>query len=122
MKESGEMYLETIHVLSKTNPHVRSIDVSEHMQFSKPSVSRAISILKNDGFVHMDKDGYLTLTESGLSIAEKIYQRHLILTEFLGLIGLDSDTAANDACRMEHAISDQTYAAISNHVTHLKNQ
>ena len=114
IQESGEMYLETIHVLLKKNGHVRSIDISEHMGYSKPSVSRAIGILKSGGYVEMAEDGSLTLTESGLSAAEKIYERHTILTEFLTRLGVDRETAAEDACKIEHHISDESLAAIKN--------
>ena len=110
--ESGQMYLETIYVLSKEKACVHSIDVSEHMGYSKPSVSRAIGILKNGGYVEMAEDGSLTLTEAGLAVAEKIYERHTILTEFLVRIGVDRETAAEDACKMEHDISDASLAAL----------
>ena len=115
MQESGEMYLETILVLSKKSSAVRSVDVCEHMGFSKPSVSRAIGLLKNGGYVLMDKNGYLTLTDLGLEVANKIYERHTLLTEFLVKIGVDKQTAANDACKMEHVISDETFDAIKRH-------
>ena len=110
--ESGQMYLETIFVLSKEKPTVHSIDVSEHMGYSKPIVSRAIGILKNGGYVEMAEDGSLTLTEAGLSVAEKIYERHTILTEFLVRLGVDRETAAEDACKMEHDISDVSLQAL----------
>ena len=110
--ESGEMYLETIHVLLKKNGNVRSVDVSEHMGYSKPSVSRAVGLLKNGGYIQVDKDGYITLTEAGLSVAEKIYERHTVLSRMLTALGVDEDTAAKDACRLEHAISDESFEAI----------
>ena len=110
--ESGQMYLETIYVLSKEKTSVHSIDVSEHMGYSKPSVSRAIGILKSGGYVEMAEDGSLTLTESGLSVAEQIYERHTILTECLVRLGVDRETAAEDACKMEHVISDESMAAL----------
>ena len=112
IQESGEMYLETIHVLLKKNGHVRSIDVSEHMGYSKPSVSRAMGLLKNGGYIQVDRDGFITLTSVGLAVAEKIYQRHTMLTKLLVTLGVDPDTAAEDACKMEHAISDASMAAI----------
>ena len=112
LQESGQMYLETIYVLSKEKTSVHSIDVSEHMGYSKPSVSRAIGILKSGGYVEMAEDGTLTLTESGRSVAEQIYERHTILTEFLVRIGVDRETAAEDACKMEHDISDASLAAL----------
>ena len=116
LQESGEMYLETILVLSKQKSGVRSIDVCEHMGFSKPSVSRAMSILKQGGYVQADHDGYLTLTEAGREVAEKIYERHTILTKFLTAIGVDEETASEDACRIEHHISDKSFAAIKKQV------
>ena len=112
LQESGEMYLETILVLSERMPHVRSIDVCEEMGYSKPSVSRAMSILRNNGYVIMDDSGYLHLTESGLEVATKIYDRHNTLSAFLTSIGVEEETAVEDACRIEHVISDDTMAAI----------
>ena len=110
--ESGQMYLETIYVLSREKPVVHSIDVSESMGYSKPSVSRAIGILKKGGYVEMAEDGSLTLTESGVALAEQIYERHTILTECLVRLGVDRETAAEDACKMEHVISDESLAAL----------
>ncbi len=115
IQESGEMYLETIFVLSRERDAVRSIDVCEHMGYSKPSVSRAIGLLKNGGYVEMDKNGHLTLTEAGLEIASKIYERHTLLTEFLVRLGVDRDIAAEDACKVEHHLSDDTFEAIKRH-------
>ena len=112
IQESGEMYLETIHVLLKKNGHVRSVDISEYMGYSKPSVSRAMGLLKSGGYILVDDDGFITLTESGLALANKIYQRHTILTQLLVTLGVDPETAAEDACKMEHAISDASVAAI----------
>ena len=112
LQESGQMYLETIYVLSQTKGEVHSVDVSEHMGYSKPSVSRAIGILKQGGYVAMAENGALTLTESGLSVAQKIYERHTILTEWLVSLGVDRDTALQDACKMEHDISDVSLNAI----------
>ncbi len=106
------MYLETVYVLSKTLPTVRSIDVSEHMGYSKPSVSRAIGLLRSGGYVDMAEDGTLTLTPIGRAMAEKIYERHTILTEFLVRLGVDREIAAEDACKMEHVISDASLSAI----------
>lgn len=116
LQESGEMYLETIYVLSKTNSAVRSIDVCEHMGFSKPSVSRAIGLLKSGGYVTVDKDGHLSLTPSGEEVAKKIYDRHNLLTDFLVSLGVDRAVASNDACRIEHHISDESFRAIKNHL------
>ena len=112
IQESGEMYLETIFILSKKLPAVRSVDVSEYMNFSKPSVSRAIGILKKAGYVDADKSGHLHLTEAGYATAEKIYLRHNLLTRFLVKLGVDEQTASDDACKIEHHISDCTYSAI----------
>lgn len=115
LQESGEMYLETIYVLSK-NGVVRSLDVAEYMGFSKPSVSRAVGLLKQGGYLLMDKEGYLTLTESGLDVAKKIYERHTLLSKFLVRLGVDEKTAVEDACKMEHDISDESFSAIKEHV------
>ena len=116
IQESGEMYLETILVLSKKQPHVRSIDVGEYMGFSKPSVSRAVGLLKTGGYISVDDDGYLTLTELGLELATKIYERHNILTKFLTSIGVDEETASQDACKIEHVLSDESLEAIKRHI------
>jgi len=110
--ESGQMYLETIYILSKKGRTVRSIDVGEYMGYSKPSVSRAVGLLKQGGYVTMDKDGFLQLTEAGLEVAEKMYERHTVLTEFLIRLGVDKDIAAEDACKIEHDLSDQSFEAI----------
>ena len=110
--ESGEMYLEAIFVLSKENSFVRSIDVSEYLGYSKPSVSRAMGILRTGEYIVVDKDGAITLTDTGREIAEKIYERHTVLTQLLTRLGVDQETAAADACKMEHAISDVSFEAI----------
>ena len=115
LQESGEMYLETIYILSKKSSYVRSIDVGEYMGYSKPSVSRAVSILKKGGYVLMVDNGHLTLTDTGLEIAQKIYERHTTLTDFLIRLGVNEKTAAEDACKMEHDISDETFAAMKKH-------
>ncbi len=112
LQESGEMYIESIYVLSKTSNAVRSIDVGEYMGYSKPSVSRAIGLLKNGGYVKVDENGYLTLTEAGLEVARKIYERHTFLTDFLVHLGVNAETAAEDACKIEHVISDASFDAI----------
>lgn len=112
IQESGEMYLETIYVLSKKKGDVRSLDVAEYMGFSKPSVCRAVAVLQNSGLLLKNKEGYLTLTESGRAIGEKIYSRHLLLTAFLVKLGVAEDVAAADACKMEHDISDESINAI----------
>ncbi len=115
LQESGEMYLETILILSQKSRSVRSIDVSEYMKFSKPSVSRAIGLLKQGGYVVTDPEGFLTLTEAGREVAVKIYERHKLLTEFLTRLGVNPETAAADACKMEHDISDESFEAIKRH-------
>ena len=115
LQESGEMYLETILILSERGREVRSVDVSEYMKVSKPSVSRAIGLLKNGGYVCMDKNGYLTLTEEGSRVASHIYEKHTVLTRFLVSLGVEEETAAEDACRMEHLISDASFDAIKRH-------
>ena len=117
LQESGEMYLETILILSKKPGAVRSVDVGEYMGYSKPSVSRAIGLLKGGGYVSVDDDGFLTLTDAGREIAEKIYERHEFLTMFLVHIGVDAETAAEDACKMEHNISDASFTALKDFVT-----
>ena len=110
------MYLETILILSKKSAGVRSVDVAEQMGFSKPSVSRAIGLLKSAGYVATDKNGFLYLTESGHSIADAIYEKHKILTAAFGMIGISPETAEKDACRIEHIISDETFGCIKAHV------
>ena len=115
LHESGEMYLETIYVLTKSNGFVRSIDISTHMGFSKPSVSRAVGLLKERNYINVDKDGGITLTDSGREIAEKIFERHTVIANMLIRLGVDPEIAAADACKMEHAISDVSFEAIKNH-------
>jgi len=116
MLESGEMYLETIYILSQKSSSVRAIDVGEQMGFSKPSVSRAIGLLKKEGFVETDDLGYLKLTQKGEEKAKSIYDRHTVLTKLLINLGVSEETAANDACRIEHYISDETFNAIKAHM------
>lgn len=113
--ESGEMYLETIHVLLQRSGRVRSVDISEHMGYSKPSVSRAVGLLRRGGYIQVDKDGYITLTEAGLTVAQKIYARHTLLMGLLIRLGVTPQTAAEDACRLEHAISDESFEALRRH-------
>ncbi len=115
LKESGEMYLETIYILSKSKSSVRSIDVAEYMNFSRASVSRGIGLLKKQDFILMDRDGYITLTDSGLKTAEKIYERHTVISKMLMAMGIDEKTATEDACRIEHVISDKTFEALKQH-------
>lgn len=112
LNESGEMYLESILVLSREKAQVRSIDIAEHMGFSKPSVSRAVGLLKNGGFIEIDGNGYITLTEIGHETANKIFERHDILSSLLTKLGVSEETAINDACKIEHVISDETFEAI----------
>ncbi|MBO5269902.1 MAG: metal-dependent transcriptional regulator [Clostridia bacterium] len=114
--ESGEMYLETIYVLTKEKGMLRSIDVCEHMGYSKPSVSRAVNLLKANGFILIDKDGYITLTESGHAIGKKIYERHTLLSSLLLKLGVPPEIAAEDACKLEHAISDVSFEAIKRYI------
>lgn len=116
IQESGEMYLETILILTAEKPAVRAVDVSEYMGFSKPSVSRALGLLKKEELIVVDGDGHITLTDTGRTLAETIYARHTVLTELLTRMGVDQETAATDACRMEHAISDTTFRAIQAYI------
>ena len=120
LQESGEMYLETILILSRRNGYVRSVDISEHMGYSKPSVSRAVGLLKAGEYITIDEDGHISLTQSGLETAEKIMRRHDLLTKMLIYLGVDPQTAAADACKMEHVISDKTFEAIHNHMNHME--
>lgn len=116
MQESGEMYLETIYILQKKQGAVRSLNVAEYMGYSKPSVSRAVGLLKNSGHLRMDKEGYLYLTETGEAVARKIYERHVLLTEMLVRLGVEEETAAADACKIEHDISEASFDAIKRHL------
>ena len=120
LQESGEMYLESIYVLSRKNGTVRSIDISEYMGFSKPSVSRAVGLLKNGGYITVDDSGHITLTEEGGQVAQKIFERHTLITDMLMLLGVDEKTAADDACRIEHVISDESFEAIKKHINEQK--
>lgn len=115
LKESGEMYLETIYILYKSKSSVRSIDVAEYMNFSRASVSRGIGLLKKQDFILMDKGGYITLTEKGVKTAEKIYERHTVISKMLMAMGIDEETATKDACRIEHVISDKTFETMKHH-------
>ena len=110
------MYLETIYILSKKIGSVRSLDVAEYMNFSKPSVSRAVGLLKSGDYILVDGSGYITLTDSGREIAEKMYERHTLLSELLERLGVDKETAVEDACKIEHDISDESFEAIKRHV------
>lgn len=119
LQESGEMYLETIYTLSKSKSLVRSIDVVEHMGYSKPSVSRAVGLLKQGGYLTVEPSGNLHLTEAGLQIAQKIYARHELLTSMLVRLGVDPQIAGEDACKMEHVISDETFDALCKHLKNI---
>ena len=116
MQESGEMYLETILILREKNKNVRAIDVAEDMGFSKPSVSRGLSILKEEKCISVDEKGFITLTRKGSQIAKKIYERHVVLSDMLVALGVDKKTALEDACRVEHVISDKSFAAIKKYI------
>ena len=116
LQESGEMYIESIYVLNKKIGNVRSIDICEHLGYSKPSVSRAMSLLKKGGFVLVDDNGYLTLTDAGNEVAEKMYQRHTVLSELLMRLGVDEKTVCEDACKIEHHISDESFNAIKKYL------
>ncbi len=117
--ESGEMYLEAILVLTKKNGTVRSVDVSEYLGYSKPSVSRAMGILRSGEYITVEKDGSITLTDTGKAIAEKIYERHNLLAKLLVKLGVDEKTAAADACKMEHAISDTSFEALKKYAAEI---
>ena len=117
IRESGEMYLETIYILSQQSSAVRSVDVGEYMGYSKPSVSRAIGILRNDGLVKTDNQGFLKLTALGEEKAKTIFERHTVLTAMLVNLGVDKETAVEDACRIEHYISEKSFEAIKKHIS-----
>lgn len=119
LQESGEMYLETIYLLLQKKGYVRSVDVCESMGYSKPSVSRAVGLLKSGGYLLMDASGYLTLTERGYAVAEKTYERHTILSAFFTALGVNEATAAEDACKIEHVISDETFDAVKKYAAKL---
>ena len=116
IQESAEDYLEAILVIQERHGTVRSIDVAHHLNFSKPSVSRAMSLLRENGYVQMDKDGLLSLTDAGMEIASRIYERHRLLTEWLTVLGVSPDVAAEDACRIEHDISEETFTRLKEHI------
>lgn len=119
MKESGEMYLETIYILTQKGNHVRGIDIGEYMGFSKPSVSRAVGLLKKEGLAETDDQGFIQLTEEGLLRAKRIYERHTVLSKLFIALGVDEKTATDDACRIEHYLSDQTFDAIKNRLNNV---
>ena len=114
--ESGENYLETILMLKERKGSVRSIDIVRQMNFSKPSVSRAMSLLRENGYITMDKEGWIQLTESGMEVASRIYERHRLLTKWLMALGVSPEVAAEDACRMEHDISNETFEKLKAHI------
>ena len=116
LQESGEMYLETIYVLCKKKTSVRSIDIAEYMNYSKPSVSRAVGNLKKENYITVDKDGFITLTDAGKQIAEKIFERHTVLSKILMMLGVDEQTATEDACKIEHVISNKSFETIKKHI------
>ena len=116
LQESGEMYLESIYVLLQQSSNVRSIDVCEYMGYSKPSVSRAVGLLKNGGFINISNEGFITLTEVGLKTAKKVFERHTVITNFLESIGVSKETASDDACRIEHVISDESFEALKKQI------
>ena len=116
LQESGEMYLETIYVLSQEHPNVRAVDIGEELGYSRPSVSRAMHVLKDEGLVKTDDYGFVKLTEAGNVLAKRIYERHTVLTQVLLDLGVEEKIASEDACRLEHYISDETFDAIKAHV------
>ena len=116
LQESGEMYLETIYILSKSKAAVRSIDIVEHIGYSKPSVSRAVSLLKSGGYINVNESGFITLTEAGLSVAERMFERHTLLSELLMRLGVAPQIASEDACRIEHVISSESFEAIKRYI------
>jgi Mn-dependent DtxR family transcriptional regulator len=121
LRESGQMYLEAIYVLSQKNENIRAIDVGAYLGYSKPSVSRAVGILKRHEYIVIDDDGFIVMTQKGKDSAEKLYERHTVLTKMLMSLGIDEKTATEDACRMEHVISDKSFEAIKKHYLYYKN-
>ena len=115
LQESGEMYLETIHILSQNSPTVRSIDIVEHMRYSKPSVSRAVGLLKSGGYITVNEFGHIRLTEEGLAVAQRMVERHTLLREYLIRLGVSEAVADDDACKIEHVISSESFEAIKRH-------
>lgn len=116
LKESGEMYLETIYVLRQKKGFVRAIDVATELGYSKPSVSRAMGLLRDGGYINVGQDGGITLTDSGLEVAQRTYERHTVLSELFMRLGVDEENAVNDACKIEHVISSATFSAIKKHM------
>ena len=122
LHESGQMYLEAIYVLLQKNEKIRAINVGAYLGYSKPSVSRAIGLLKNGAYISVDDDGYIQLTEMGKQFAEQLYERHIVLSNMLMALGIDEKTATEDACRIEHVISDRSFAAVKAHYLHYGKQ
>jgi Mn-dependent DtxR family transcriptional regulator len=122
MHESAENYLETIHVLSLKGSQVRSIDIVNELEYSKPSVSVAMKNLRENGYIEIDKDGCITLTEEGRKIANTMYERHIAISDWLIFLGVDPKTAVQDACKMEHDISEKSFSAIKKHIENWKQE
>ena len=122
MHESGQMYLEAIYVLSRKKEKIRAIDVGAYLGYSKPSVSRAVGLLKKSEHISVDSDGYITMTPKGEEVAAKLYERHTVLTNMLMALGVEEETAAEDACRIEHVISDRSFLAVKKHYLDYKNR
>lgn len=120
LHESGQMYLEAIYVLLKKNEKIRAIDIGTYLGYSKPSVSRAVGILKKEGYIDISAEGHITLTVAGSAVATQLYERHTILSDMLFALGVDEVTAAEDACRIEHVISDESFAAIKRYLKKLE--
>ncbi len=122
LHESGQMYLETIYILLKQNEKIRAIDIGAYLKYTKPSVSRAIGILKKNNYIQVDVNGYITLTKAGNKIAEELYERHVVLSNMLIALGVDEKTATDDACRIEHVVSDKAFLAIKQHYLNYKKE
>ena len=122
LHESGQMYLEAIYVLLQRNKKIRAIDIGAYLGYTKPSVSRAVGLLKNSDYIMVDGDGYITMTPKGEQFAEQLYERHIVLTNMFIALGVDEETASEDACRIEHVISDKSFAAVKDHYLNYKKQ
>ena len=120
LHESGQMYLETIYVLLKSNEKIRAIDIGAYLGYSKPSVSRAVGILKRGEYISVDSEGYITLNKKGETVAEELYERHTVITNMLMDLGVDEETATEDACRIEHVISEKSFSAVKKHYLNYK--
>lgn len=120
LHESGQMYLEAIYVLSQKSDKIRAIDIGAYLGYTKPSVSRAVGLLKNSDHIMVDSDGYITLTAKGKAFAEQLYERHTVLSNMLMALGVDEETATEDACRIEHVISEKSFAAVKEHYFNYK--